>query len=159
MTEPLVEPLGGDDDLAGVMEIDRKSFATPWTLAMYQAELQNQAVSSIVVLRLPERQVAGYCSYWFVVDEIHINNVAVDPEFRRRGLGRYLVEYVLREGVRRGAGRAILEVRAGNLAARQLYQQLGFLELGVRRGYYSDTSEDALILAKTIQILERNPNT
>jgi len=158
MSGALVEALSGDGDLADVMEIDRVSFSSPWTPEMYRAEQQNPGVSSIVVLRIPECRVAGYCSYWFVVDEIHVNNVAVRPEYRRRGLGTRLVERVLEDGRRRGAVRVLLEVRSANLAARQLYEQMGFTVLGVRRAYYREPVDDALMLSRDIQNLESNPN-
>jgi ribosomal-protein-alanine N-acetyltransferase len=154
MNLPLVETLSGEEDLAGVMEVDRSSFATPWTRDMYEAELKNAGTSFIAVLRIPECRVAAYCSYWLVVDEVHINNVAVRVEFRRRGFGRTLVEHVLHEGRRRGAARVLLEVRNGNTAARQLYESLEFTAIGVRRGYYSEPVDDALVLARNIQNIE-----
>jgi ribosomal-protein-alanine N-acetyltransferase len=153
MMVPLIEALSGEEDLAGVMEVDRSSFAKPWTREMYEAELHNSGISFIVVLRTPEWRVAGYCSYWLVVDEVHINNVAVRAECRGRGFGRCLVEYALREGRNRGAARVLLEVRSGNAAARQLYESLGFATIGVRQAYYSDPAEDALVLARDLQNL------
>jgi len=151
MMVPLVEALSGEEDLAGVMEVDRSSFATPWSRKMYEAELQNSGISFIVVLRTPECRVAGYCSYWLVIDEVHIHNVAVRADHRRRGFGRCLVEYVLRDGRDRGALRALLEVRSGNAAARQLYEHLEFVTIGVRRAYYSEPVEDAMVLARQLQ--------
>ena len=159
MMVPLVEALSGEEDLAGVMEVDRSSFATPWSRKMYEAELQNSGISFIVVLRTPECRVAGYCSYWLVVDEVHINNVAVGAGHRGRGFGRCLVEHVLRDGRNRGAVRALLEVRSGNTAARQLYEHLGFAAIGVRHAYYSEPGEDALVLARQLQNIESDPNT
>ena len=154
MRTPLVEALSGEEDLAGVMEVDRSSFATPWSREMYDAELQNSGISFIVVLRTPECRVAGYCSYRLVVDEVHINNVAVRTECRSKGFGRCLVEYALREGRNRGATRVLLEVRSGNVAARQLYESLGFTTIGLRRAYYREPVEDALVLARDLQNLE-----
>ena len=149
-----MEALSGEEDLAGVMEVDRSSFATPWSREMYDTELQNSGISFIVVLRIPECRVAGYCSYRLVVDEVHINNVAVRTECRSKGFGRCLVEYALREGRNRGATRVLLEVRSGNVAARQLYESLGFTTIGLRRAYYSEPVEDALVLARDLQNLE-----
>jgi len=154
MRTPLMEALSGEEDLAGVMEVDRSSFATPWSREMYDTELQNSGISFIVVLRTPECRVAGYCSYRLVVDEVHINNVAVRAECRSKGFGRCLVEYALREGRNRGATRVLLEVRSGNVAARQLYESLGFTTIGLRRAYYSEPVEDALVLARDLQNLE-----
>ena len=149
-----MEALSGEEDLAGVMEVDRSSFATPWSREMYDTELQNSGISFIVVLRTPECRVAGYCSYRLVVDEVHINNVAVRAECRSKGFGRCLVEYALREGRNRGATRVLLEVRSGNVAARQLYESLGFTTIGLRRAYYREPVEDALVLARDLQNLE-----
>ena len=149
-----MEALSGEEDLAGVTEVDRSSFATPWSREMYDAELQNSGISFIVVLRTPECRVAGYCSYRLVVDEVHINNVAVRAECRSKGFGRCLVEYALREGRNRGATRVLLEVRSGNAAARQLYESLGFTTIGLRRAYYREPVEDALVLARDLQNIE-----
>ena len=98
------------------------------------------------VLRLPECPVAGYIATWIVVDEVHINNLAVRPEYRARGFGSALLLHALDDGLRHGAGRATLEVRRSNEAARRLYERFGFRVAGVRRDYYSHPAEDALIL-------------
>jgi len=150
VTHSWIEPLDGEDDLAGVMEIDRLSFATPWSRQMYDAELGNPGVSFLAVLRTADCRVAGYCSYWIVLDEVLINNVAVRPEYRGRGLGRRLVEHILRSGATLGLARALLEVRRGNEPARQLYEKLGFTRIGVRRDYYNAPVEDALVLERRL---------
>jgi ribosomal-protein-alanine N-acetyltransferase len=159
MTDAVVEALSGDDDLAGVMDVDRSSFAKPWSREMYEAELRNPGISFIVVLRTPEYPVAGYCSYRRVVDELHINNIAVRAECRGRGLGRHLLTHLLAIGREQGAVRALLEVRRGNAAARHLYESAGFMAIGLRRSYYSDPVEDALVLAKYLRNIESNPDT
>ena len=82
-----VEPFDGEDDLDGVLAVEAASFTNPWTREMYEWELQNRSVCHIYVVRTPECRVAGFCAFWLVVDEIHINNVAVLPEYRGRGLG------------------------------------------------------------------------
>ena len=125
---------------------------------MYESELRNTGVSFIAVLRLPGCSVAGYCSFWVVLDEIHINNVAVRPEFRRSRFGRALVDFVVDEATRRGTGRLLLEVRRSNDAARRLYRSMGFAEIGVRSKYYEHPVEDALVLARNLQNLESNPD-
>jgi ribosomal-protein-alanine N-acetyltransferase len=81
-----------------------------------------------------------------VLDELHINNLAVLPAFRRKGVAGALLEHVLKEGSALGARRATLEVRRSNEAARRLYERLGFTVTGIRRGYYTNPVEDALIL-------------
>ena len=141
-----VEPLDGDADLEGVLAVEQASFTNPWTRAMYEWELQNRAICHVLVVRTAEHPVAGFCSFWLVVDEIHINNVAVLPALRGLGLGTTLMRRVLTEGLRLGAPRATLEVRASNTAARRFYEGLGFRATAVRKRYYSDPEEDALIL-------------
>jgi ribosomal-protein-alanine N-acetyltransferase len=88
----------------------------------------------------------GFCAFWLVVDEIHINNVAILPELRGQGIGTALMNRVFAEASRLGARRATLEVRASNEGARRLYERLGFRAAGTRRNYYSNPVEDALIL-------------
>jgi ribosomal-protein-alanine N-acetyltransferase len=113
---------------------------------MYAWELQNRAVCYIYVVRTSERPVVGFCAFWLVVDEIHINNVAVLPELRGQGIGTALMRRVFDEAHTLGASRATLEVRASNDAARRLYERLGFYVAGTRRDYYTNPVEDALIL-------------
>jgi ribosomal-protein-alanine N-acetyltransferase len=141
-----VEPFEGPEDLDGILAVEAASFTNPWTRAMYEWELQNRAVCHILVVRTPECRVAGFCSFWLVVDEIHINNVAVLPEYRGRGFGTRLMRRVLTEGRRLGAHRATLEVRASNDAALRFYQGLGFRPTAVRKDYYTNPVENALIL-------------
>ena len=141
-----VEPYAGEEDLDGILAVEIASFTNPWTRAMYEWELQNRSVCHILVIRMPECRVAGFCSFWLVVDEIHINNVAILPEHRGRGLGTRLMRRVLTEGLRLGAARATLEVRASNVAARNFYEGLGFRVTAARKNYYTNPVEDALIL-------------
>ena len=142
----VIEPLAGDADLTGVLEVESESFTNPWTRDMYTSELENRSVCHVYVLRTPECAVAGFCAFWLVFDEIHINNVAVRPAYRGRGLGTALMQHVLAESSRLGAHRATLEVRSSNEGARRLYERLGFRVAATRLNYYSHPVEDALIL-------------
>ena len=141
-----IEPLADDGDLEGVLEVEAESFTNPWTREMYAWELQNRSVCHIFVVRRRDCRVAGFCAFWLVFDEIHINNIALRPGFRAQGMGSALLERVLSEGRGLGARRATLEVRASNTAARRLYERLGFYVAGVRRDYYTSPVEDALVL-------------
>ena len=143
MVEWIIEPLQGHDDLDGVLDVDVLSFTRPWTRAMYESDFLNRSTSRLYVLRTATRTVAGYCAAWFVLDEIHVNNIAVRPELRGRGFGSALLAHVLEEGRRVGAKRATLEVRRSNDEARRLYERFGFRVAGVRRDYYTDPTEDA----------------
>jgi ribosomal-protein-alanine N-acetyltransferase len=141
-----IDPLDGDDDLDGVLAVEAESFTNPWTRDMYAWELQNRSVCHIYVARTDDCPVAGFCAFWLVFDEIHINNVAVRPQFRGQGMGTAIMRHVLDEARRLGARRATLEVRASNEGARRLYERLGFYVAGARPRYYSSPVEDALIL-------------
>ena len=141
-----IDPLEGESDLEGVLSVEAESFTNPWTREMYAWELQNRSVCHVYVVRTTECPVAGFCAFWLVFDEIHINNVAVRPQFRGRGIGTALMRHVLSEATRLGARRATLEVRSSNEDARRLYQRLGFYVAATRRNYYTNPVEDALIL-------------
>lgn len=141
-----IEPLVEREDLDGVLHVEAESFTNPWTREMYAWELQNRSVCHIYVVRTPDCRVAGFCAFWLVFDEIHINNVAVLPRYRGRGMGTALMRHVLDEARKLGARRATLEVRASNQAAVRLYERLGFAVAATRRNYYSNPVEDALIL-------------
>ena len=142
----LVALLAGPDDLDGILAVDHASFLRPWTREMYEAELRNPAVTRIFVIRTDECPVAGYCAARIVASELHINNLAIRPEYRRRRLATILLQEVLSAVQAEGAERATLEVRRSNHAARALYEGLGFRVRGVRRDYYAEPVEDALIL-------------
>jgi ribosomal-protein-alanine N-acetyltransferase len=113
---------------------------------MYLAELENKGISFFFMARDRAGAGVGFCSFWRVLDELHINNLAVAPERRRQGVGAALLTRVLQEGARLGATRATLEVRQSNVHARRLYERFGFAVAGVRRGYYTQPVEDALVL-------------
>ena len=141
-----IEELSSPAQIDEVLAIEELSFTNPWTREMYLSELENRGISYCYMARSPEGDLAGFCSFWRIVDELHINNLAVAPAFRRRGIASELLTHVMREGVRLGAVRATLEVRRSNEPARLLYERFGFSVAGVRPGYYSKPVEDAIIL-------------
>jgi ribosomal-protein-alanine N-acetyltransferase len=135
-------------DIDEVLAIEDASFTNPWTREMYLAELENRRVSYCYLARAGGGPAVGFCSFWHVVDELHINNLAVLPAWRRQGVATTLLTYVLREGARLGATRATLEVRRSNDSARALYERFGFSVAGVRRAYYTRPVEDAVVLCR-----------
>lgn len=141
-----ISRIGQESELDEVVAIEVASFTNPWTREMYAAELRNHAISHIYALREADHGVVGFCAFWLIFDEIHINNVAVFPERRGRGYGTALLQFVMNEGRRLGAHRATLEVRRSNVAAQRLYARLGFRIAGHRPGYYTHPGEDALVL-------------
>lgn len=139
-----VEPMAlGDLDV--VQEIERRSFRTPWPAHAYRTELETNRLAHYLVAKAGGR-VVGYGGVWVMVDEAHVTTFAVDPEWRRHGIGERLLLALLDLARNRNAHEATLEVRLSNLPARRLYEKYGFRPVGLRPRYYSDDSEDALIM-------------
>lgn len=141
-----IRPAVFPTDLDAIMAIDRESFTNPWSREMFEWEIANSDVARVFVGELSTGAVVAYCATWLIFDELHINTLAVDPAWRRQGLARRLLEGVFARTAQEGARRATLEVRAENVAALELYRGLGFQVHGVRRGYYQQPPDDALIL-------------
>jgi ribosomal-protein-alanine N-acetyltransferase len=151
-------------DIPQVVAIDRQSFPLPWSEATYRRELHDNLNSHFMVavrgpapgrpagalqglLRREARpRVVGYIGFWYIVDEAHISTLAVHPDYRRQGVGRLLLQAMLAKAAALGAHLATLEVRVSNLEAQQLYARYGFVEVGLRKGYYRDNREDALLM-------------
>ncbi len=141
----VVDRLVPERDMDDLVDLLESAFVNPWTRDMLERELLQPDVSRIFVMRMGLRLIA-FCACWLIGDELHINNLAVSHDARRRGAARRLLEVTLREAVRLGITRATLEVRRSNEAALRLYERLGFSVTGVRRQYYRSPVEDALIL-------------
>jgi ribosomal-protein-alanine N-acetyltransferase len=141
-----IEPLASPDEIDAILAIEQASFTNPWTREMYVAELKNEGVSFFYLARDKGRQIVGFCSFWRVLDELHINNLAVVPDFRRQGVATALLRRVMDEAARFGIRRTMLEVRQSNTPARQLYERFGFVVAGTRSNYYTNPIEDALVL-------------
>jgi [ribosomal protein S18]-alanine N-acetyltransferase len=139
--ERLLQPVD-DRDRDAVIALEAGAFANPWTAETFDLML-SRPVSQIYVARGPDAQIVGFCACWVIDDEVHINTVAVDAAWRRKGIGSALLRALLR---RTGATRATLEVRRSNTAALGLYEKLGFKVTAVRARYYSNPDEDGMIL-------------
>jgi ribosomal-protein-alanine N-acetyltransferase len=136
-------------ELDAVMAIERSSFAYPWSPRFFLQELQVPCARSILG-EINER-IVGYVLFWLLPNEIDVHNLAVHSEFRRRGIGRLLLQQVVIEARCRSSNRVTLEVRQSNVSAQKLYESLGFTTTAVRRGYYSDNGEDALAMALEVK--------
>ncbi|MDD2217617.1 MAG: ribosomal protein S18-alanine N-acetyltransferase [Eubacteriales bacterium] len=132
-------------DAEEIAEIDAICFALPWSSNALQEDIAENE-KAVYIVAEQEDKILGYAGMWIIFDEAHITNVAVRPEFRRLGLGRIIVVTLLSEAVKHGTVCQTLEVRVSNIAAINLYESLGFKGVGVRKGYYSDNNEDALIM-------------
>jgi len=142
-------------DLREVLEIERSCFRTPWGRRSFMAEIESPGRSFPLVLRIrpqgSQARVLGYVCVWRVQEEIWINNLAVHPRHRCLGLGTRLLQSALDIGRQLGCERALLEVRPSNREARRLYRREGFQTIGLRKGYYSDDLEDALVMTARLR--------
>jgi ribosomal-protein-alanine N-acetyltransferase len=141
--EPTLE-LMRESDLDEVLAIEMACFSLPWPKSAFLLDLHSRD-SCCIVARLGGKAV-GYIIGLFVLDEVHINNIAVHVKHRRKGLGDKLLKSLLETAEERGSGRAILELRASNMAARKLYEKHGFQLVAVRKAYYRHPLEDALLM-------------
>ena len=128
-----------------MQEVERSSFPVPWPANAFRHELTQNRNARYVVARSGQ-EIAGYAGLWLMVDEAHITTFAVHPDHRRRRIGERLLQRLFEIAVVMNAEWLTLEVRASNLAAQKLYEKYGFRRAGVRRRYYSDNNEDALIM-------------
>jgi ribosomal-protein-alanine N-acetyltransferase len=133
------------DDIPAVHEVERLSFPVPWPANAFRHELTQNRNARYVVARSDGR-IVGYAGLWLMVDEAHITTFAVHPEHRRRRIGERMLQRVFDIAEDIGAEWLTLEVRVSNLAAQKLYEKYGFRRAGIRRRYYSDNNEDALIM-------------
>lgn len=139
----------GPSDLDGVMAIEEVSFPTPWSRGMFLEDFPRDFSDTLVAAGTDD-DVLGYAVCWTIAGESHLLNIAVHPERRGQGIGRALLSECIRRAARAGASRIFLEVRAGNEGAQRLYRSMGFAFRGIRKGYYTDTGEDAVILDREV---------
>lgn len=147
---PFVLRMMRPEDIPAVKAIEDVSFPNPWPASTFLGEIQNRPVSHpYVAVRGGEEgeRLVGYVVFWLIRDEVQINNIAVRPDARGQGLGEALLRRTLDLARSMGGAAVILEVRVSNQAAVGLYRKLGFVEIGRRKGYYFNPSEDALVMS------------
>ncbi len=132
-------------DIDAVWNIEKMYFTLPWSRLSLALEVERNKCARYFVAE-SEGTILGYAGMWLVLDEAHITNIAVHPLARRRGIGEALLRALMAEAYRLGIERITLEVRDSNTAAQSLYEKLGFVRVGRRKGYYSDNNEDAIIM-------------
>lgn len=138
-----------EEDIDQILKIEELSFATPWTRQSFENELKLNQFAVYLVLE-KEGQIVGYCGMWLIVDEAHITNIAVLPEFRGQKLGEAILRMIMEVAKKKGAKTMTLEVRVSNTVAQSLYRKLGFMNGGIRKNYYTDNYEDALVMWVTL---------
>jgi ribosomal-protein-alanine N-acetyltransferase len=133
------------EDIPRVREIEQQSFRTMWPREAYTHELRDNRLAAYMVARL-DREIVGYAGMWVIMDEAHITTIAVDPLHRGQHIGERLLVGLIDDALERGARWMTLEVRKSNTGAQALYHKYGFREIGIRKGYYSDNREDAIVM-------------
>ena len=139
------------EDLPEILAIESLSFSEPWTEEMFSHELSSEEIANLLVARAGEgsgARIAGFLCAWIVAGELHINNIAVHPGYRRRGVASQLLEEMLRRAKGVGVTAGYLEVRESNEAAKAMYHRYGFKLIGRRRNYYDHPREDAILMRK-----------
>lgn len=133
------------EDIDEVYQIECQSFSAPWTKESLFYELEQNLFAKYVVVEL-EDQVIGYCGLWVVMDDAQITNIAVHPDYRGRKIGEALLRFAIQLSREMKAKRLSLEVRVSNHIAQSLYKKVGFEPGGIRKNYYTDNQEDALVM-------------
>jgi len=132
-------------DLKQILEIENASFSAPWPRSAFVNELEHPFSEVLVVEHRQEQQILAFSICWFVVDEVHLLNIACHPNWRKRGLGRRLMDAIIAKAQEKNSLLVSLEVRVTNHAAIQLYLSYGFIQVGIRPRYY-ENNEDALVM-------------
>ncbi|MED1863857.1 ribosomal protein S18-alanine N-acetyltransferase [Fictibacillus nanhaiensis] len=145
MGEPYTFRLAKVSDIDDILGIEQASFAVPWSReAFYREIVENQFAQYLVIE--DSFQPVGYCGIWLVMDEAHVTNIAILPSYRGRKLGEMLMREAIKLAKMHGAVSMTLEARVSNHVAQNLYKKLGFEAGGIRKNYYSDNGEDALVM-------------
>ncbi len=138
------------ENIDELVDLEERCFSVPWSRKSFEAELVGNDFSQILMIPHPEdgqeSKVIGYICAWIIFEEIRFLNLAVHPEFRRHGLAKTLIHEVLRRGSDAGCCRGMLEVRAANTAARNLYETFHFQAYATRKSYYTNPTEDAILM-------------
>ncbi|WP_090843361.1 ribosomal protein S18-alanine N-acetyltransferase [Alkalicoccus daliensis] len=132
-------------DIEGVLEVEALSFSTPWTKEAFYQEITKNQFAYYFIAQLGGK-IVGYCGLWVVVENANITNIAVHPEYRKQGIGEGLMKGAVDMAKMLGAEKLSLEVRVSNEGAQHLYKKFGFQPGGIRKRYYTDNQEDALVM-------------
>ena len=131
--------------LRSVLRIEQQVYPRPWSASLFHSELALRSTRAYYIARIG-RELVGYAGLMMTVDDGHVTTIAVDPEWHRHKIGTRLLLVLAREAISRGAASLTLEVRMSNRGAQELYRQFGFAPVGVRKNYYQEVNEDALVM-------------
>lgn len=143
-------------DIPQVVEIEKQSFPTPWSAFAFTCEIldNNFANYYVITAEQDENMILGYGGMWVIIDEAHVTNIAIMPSYRGKRLGELLLRQLILAALAKGGEKITLEVRVSNKPAQKLYERLGFAPGGLRKGYYLDNNEDALIMWKDLLAID-----
>lgn len=130
--------------IPAILEIERQVHSAPWSERSFENELNH--AHGVFVVAVTGQEIVGYGASWIMVDEAHITTIAVRPSDQKKGIGRKIMHEILRQSAERGATCSTLEVRVSNAPAISLYESLGYVRVGIRKNYYPDNKEDAVIM-------------
>lgn len=145
MVDSFVFRYMNEEDIDQILEVEHASFATPWSREAFYNEIYNNKFAVYIVLE-EDHKIIGYCGAWIVIDEAHVTNIAILPSYRGQKLGEALLRKMMEVAKDMGARSMTLEVRVTNQVAQSLYRKFGFQNGGIRKNYYSDNQEDALVM-------------
>jgi [ribosomal protein S18]-alanine N-acetyltransferase len=143
-------------DVDGVLRVEHRSFTAPWSRQAFLTELVDNHFARYVVA-VCDNRIVGYAGIWLIIDEGHVTNIAVDPDFRGLHLGETLLKTLISICMAGAIHRMTLEVRVSNTVAQRLYEKYGFETVGVRKGYYTDNGEDANIMWVNLPAVDATP--
>ncbi|AXI08052.1 ribosomal-protein-alanine N-acetyltransferase [Oceanobacillus zhaokaii] len=132
-------------DVEHVVEVEKASFTAPWTTDIFYQEIVDNKFAHYFVIEA-NGQIVGYAGAWIVIDEAQITNIAIMPEFRGYKLGEMLFQYVIQAAMQIGVRHLSLEVRVSNIVAQSMYRKFGLVPGGIRKNYYTDNQEDAIVM-------------
>lgn len=133
-------------DIKQVMAIEYACFGTPWTEDIFYNELEENPYATYFIIEEQPGKIFGYCGLWLIIDDAQITNIAILPEYRGNKYGQALFKYALTKSIQHQAVQLSLEVRVSNLPAQQMYRKFGLVPGGIRKKYYTDNQEDALVM-------------
>lgn len=146
------------EDLPSVLALEQESFTSPWPEREFLYELKENPFSNLLVAE-QDGEIVGYCDWWILYEQAQVANLAVRKSCRHAGIGSALMHEMVRDAIAKGCENLSLEVRVSNAPAVALYEKYGFIRAGIRKAYYEDPTEDAILMVKPLGGLENDEDT